>query len=331
MFKFFVFLAVLCSTAVSASHSHSSRGLSFSSPLVQRQPQSSAHKHILGRGLLKQRRPIPESWTNAKRLAAGLPLKPPVRRGNAVRSLSPVPSPSASPRPSPPSTPTGSIGSYSEIPSSSGSSAPSVTPSGSPVLSTRGSFGCTDTETGEFVGYISKELNAFGQYTRTTDSTKRLLLEIDLDAAQLGPVDMLVINGGNSNYPFFGGVTGFSSTNPNLSPNSSNYANLCGTGQTNPGSPAEIWPNTFSEYSGDAATVESAIWRYDSVSGVYPQWVNLDGSRPALHLVYVPDADMFSLTGSVEAFKANFGSATQCSLSFVPTTTSMPAPTTSVY
>ena len=70
------------------------------------------------------------------------------------------------------------------------------------IHSTRGSFGCTDTETGEFVGYISKDLNAFGQYTRTTDSTKRLLLEIDLDAAQLGPVDMLVIVSLSSSPPF---------------------------------------------------------------------------------------------------------------------------------
>ncbi|KAG9220332.1 hypothetical protein CCMSSC00406_0006597 [Pleurotus cornucopiae] len=262
MLKLFVFLALICSSIASASHTHSSRSLSFSSPLIQRQPQSSAHKHIIGRGLLKQRRPVPESWTNAKRLTAGLPLKPPVRRGNAVRSLSPVPSPSALPRPPPLSTPSGS---HSETPSSSRSSAPSVTPPTAPVLSTRGSFGCTDAQTGKFVGYISKDLNAFGQYTRTTDSTKRLLLEIDLDAARLGPVDMMV------------------------------------------------------------------IWRYDSVSGVYPQWVNLDGSKPALHLVYVPNADMFSLTGSVEAFKANFGSVTQCSLSFVPTATSVPTPTSSVY
>lgn len=43
------------------------------------------------------------------------------------------------------------------------------------------------------MGYISKDLNAFGQYTRTTDSTKRLLLEIDLGAAQLGPVDMMIV------------------------------------------------------------------------------------------------------------------------------------------
>ncbi|KAF9491438.1 hypothetical protein BDN71DRAFT_1510352 [Pleurotus eryngii] len=313
MLKLFVFLALLCSIA-SASHTHSSRSLTFSSLLNQRQPQSSARKHILGRGLLKQRRPVPESWTNAKRLAAGLPLKPPVRRGNAAPSLSPVPSPSVSPRPPPP--PSTSSGSHSETPSYSGSSAPSAAPSEAPVLSTRGSFGCADADTGGFVGYISKDLNAF---------------EIDLDAAQLGPVDMMIINGGDSNYPFFGGVTGFSSTNSNLSPSSYNYANLCGTSQTNPGSPAQIWPNTFSEYSGDAATAESAIWRYDSVSGVYPQWVNLDGSKPALHLVYVPNADMFSLTGSVEAFKANFGSVTQCSLSFVPTTASVSVPTTSVY
>lgn len=82
MLKLFVFLALICSSIASASHTHSSRSLSFSSPLIQRQPRSSAHKHIIGRGLLKQRRPVPESWTNAKRLTAGLPLKPPVRRGN---------------------------------------------------------------------------------------------------------------------------------------------------------------------------------------------------------------------------------------------------------
>ncbi|KAF7427850.1 hypothetical protein PC9H_007066 [Pleurotus ostreatus] len=165
--------------------------------------------------------------------------------------------------------------------------------------------------------YISQDLNSFGQYTRTTDPTRSLVLDIDMIAAQLGP-------NGSPTFPQLSALNGWANVNTDLGPGTYHYAYLGGSTDTPPGSPAVVQPSSFSAASGSPVGVQSSIWRYSPGSGVTPHWINSDGSEAETELVYVPAALAFALVGDVAIFEANFGGTEPCTLTFIPDTISAP-------
>ncbi|KAG9220244.1 hypothetical protein CCMSSC00406_0006309 [Pleurotus cornucopiae] len=353
MFNFVVLIALSCSFATafhSPSHAHSNRGLSFNPPLRLLGARSGAHKHILGNGKRHvHQQHVPDSWTNAQRLSMGLPIKPPTKDKHVAGLPSPSPrppcnqcthptptespchtsSPTLTPSAPPssiPSDPPSSISSdppSSVPPSSAEPSTPTPTPSDPtepsepPVIFTRGSFSCGRGF------YISQDLNSFGQYTRTTDPTRSLVLDIDMIAAQLGPVSMTTVNG-SPTFPRLSALNGWANVNADLGPGTYHYAYIGGSTDTPPGSPAVVQPNSFSAAAGTPVGVQSSIWRYSPGSGVTPHWINSDGSEAETELVYVPAALAFALVGDVAIFEANFGATEPCTLTFIPDTISAP-------
>lgn len=83
--------------------------------------------------------------------------------------------------------------------------------------------------------------------------------------------------------PFFGGMTGFSSSSYSIGPGSSNYNYLGNTAHTEPDATPAPGDNTFTRATKLDEGIESAIWSFDVSSKVLtPQWINLDGSACSL-------------------------------------------------
>lgn len=58
-------------------------------------------------------------------------------------------------------------------------------------------------------------------------------------------------------------------------------------------------------YSNGAA--ESSVWSSQPGSNVLtPTWINTDSSAAPTVLLYVPDYDLFSITGDADVFKSTF-------------------------
>jgi len=230
-------------------------------------------------------------FTNAKRLASGLPLKPPRRRNYGSGHGH-----------QPPSHPQ---------------------PSGYP-----GSGSCTNghlevrDHTGSCIGYVGKDCNSYGQYGVTNDADLHLVVSIDLEAAASGGTDIKTVNGPDANFPYFGGISGYTSDCDcaNLKKNSKNYAYLGATSQTLPFSSATTSGNSFTSKTKITRGVQSAIFSYDSETHeIAPQWINEDSSQPETHLGYSQGS--LVLTGDRDIFSTLLGGADTkwVSLHFVPT------------
>ncbi|TFK69701.1 hypothetical protein BDN72DRAFT_897087 [Pluteus cervinus] len=220
------------------------------------------------------------SLTNAKRLAMGLPLKPPMRRAQVAARAGPTGVP------------------------------------------TNTKDGCIQLlNDGTFAGYVSKDFNAYGEATITQDINDCLQVRIDLDVCPSGQSDIQTLNGPSATYPFFGAISGYSSSQ-NLNSGQSGYTYLGGTLQTAANSSPALGGNTFTSTTHYAEEIESAIWTcHDEGNGDFhlsPQWVNLDSTHPATYLGYFAPADALFLSGDMSKFITNYGQATLLDLEFFP-------------
>ena len=68
------------------------------------------------------------------------------------------------------------------------------------------------------MGWVNWIQNSNGEYAPTKNLDRRLVVRVDLDAANAGSFDLFTVNGPNSKYPYFGGVRGYASTDANLGP-----------------------------------------------------------------------------------------------------------------
>ncbi|KDR77103.1 hypothetical protein GALMADRAFT_246294 [Galerina marginata CBS 339.88] len=219
--------------------------------------------------------------TNARRFAAGLPPLPPKRRATATTPAH-RPSPSAVP----PSSPSQA---YIEV---------------------------REATTRMSLGFISSKYNAFGEGGLTTHPNDRMAFALP---APGGPMSLTTINGPNAKYPVFGGIKGFSSSDANIGPASSNYATLGSTIPTTRNSPPVTAENTFSDATGLPEPVESAIWTYDPASGTLtPQWVNANSSAPTPSSYAGYTGDFLVLTGDPAAFANTYGATTWVVFTIVP-------------
>ncbi|KAG6830035.1 hypothetical protein H0H92_002453 [Tricholoma furcatifolium] len=225
--------------------------------------------------------------TNAKRLALGLPLKPPVRRNNNQGGRS---------------QPSG-------LPGYSNNGSPNPGSSNNNVA--RGYVECMD-QNGNSLGYLGKDQNSAGQYgvqTDNNDESGRLLVSIDLNDASSGACDVQTLNGPDSNLPFFGGMKGYQSSSSDLSPGSSNHFFIGGTTQTSSKATPCDGTSTFEKIYSIDTQIESAIWNYDATSNfLSPQWINSDSSNPTTYIGLYQNA--LVCTGDQNAFSNAYGSTT---------------------
>ncbi|KAF8896096.1 hypothetical protein BD779DRAFT_561406 [Infundibulicybe gibba] len=239
MFFNFIFIVSLATTSV----------LALSAPTITSRgdpsklnPPVSALRHT-------RSPPIPQFearlWTNARRLAAGLPLNPP-------RHI--VEKRTGKERPAPSSTPGCNVDGYLMI----------------------------TNEDSTRVGFVSKKWNDFGEYGTIAEGDDRL--KVSINTCSDSNSDIKTINGPYADFPFFGGIGG-PSDSPDLSGGSDSYAYFGGASQTQPGAPPADAPNAFTKATGTNKVVESAIFTLDRGSKVITaHWVNRDSSRPTTYI-----------------------------------------------
>jgi hypothetical protein len=102
-----------------------------------------------------------------------------------------------------------------------------------------------------------------------------------------------------------GMVQGRDNQDSNLAAGSFHYTYLASTNETPPGSvPADVG-NSYSTATGLARTSESAVWTYNSATGILsPHWVNTDGSLPAIE--YFTQSTAIYMGGDAAAFNSRF-------------------------
>jgi len=220
-------------------------------------------------------------FTNAKRLAAGLPLKRPVRRHHG---------------------------------NGHGGNPHQPQPSGHPGHNGGGDGGCTSghlevrDHTGTCIGYVGKDWNDYGQYGLCGQDELDLYLEvsIDLELAKRGATDIKTVNGPDANFPYFGGISGYTSdcTCSSITKNSKNYVYIGATTQTDPHAPPQSASNSFTKKTQVSRKASSAIFSFDeTTSEITPQWINDDSSSPETQLgvshgslVLLGDIELFTVT-----------------------------------
>jgi len=274
LFKVLSVLALSASSVLAATPTLRSPAVSFN-PLTSLEARTNYHpiNQVEGRSL-----------TNAKRLAAHLPLAAPSLRRRRHGGAHPP------------------------------------TPSGTPG----GGGGCTTghlevrDHTGKSLGHVGSTCNKYGQYGITHEEHERLIIEIDLEAAKSGAGGIKTTNGPDEKLPFLGGISGYESdcSCSDLKHDSHNYAYLGATVETTPWAAASLGSNSFTLKTKVSRTVQSSIFTYDATTSIIkPQWINEDGAHPNTFIGYYQDA--LFLAGDKESFVKNVGQAEWVSLVFV--------------
>lgn len=203
--------------------------------------------------------------TNAELLRRGLPLKYPVlRRGTPTRRTGPSALPQSDPDTSPPA---------------------------SEKTAYTGIIQIRNADTDNVLGYVSAApLNSI----IALQSTSNGALIVNFEADPTGPSTQLNLGMENSGtgYPYLGLVQAIADPDSVFGPTLPNFGFIAGTIETASGAiPANI-DNSYSAHYGKQRTGESGVWAFDPSTDVLtPQWVNPDGSTPAL--------DTYSLGGEL--------------------------------
>ncbi|KAF8965586.1 hypothetical protein BDZ97DRAFT_1811391 [Flammula alnicola] len=216
---------------------------------------------------------VARKMTNAERLAAGFPLKPPRRRASKT-------------------------GAYKAV------------PSGGAFL--RGYLEAFDSQDGTSLGFVSNEFDDFGLAQLVSAEDERTPMLFSIPADMVGPFNIEIINGPDSSkFPFFGGIEGFAFQNADIGPMSPNYITLGGTEETDPGSSPISGENSFTAATGIPSQIESSIWTFTPKSnGLTTRWINSDLSTPTTFLGYITigsesESALF-FTGDPEEFSETF-------------------------
>jgi hypothetical protein len=236
------------------------------------------------------RRSHHERITNAMRLRRGLPVLPPrhlagtpTKRDGIHIAARASPSPSPSPNPGNPPAP------------------PSVT----------GIIKLTNKKTGDFLGYLSKEYQIYGEFGVVADPSDALSVGIDRLRPGLNKaVDLIGLNGPDAPYNFVGAITGWNFDHDDLLPGQPAFKYIGGLSQTPAWSaPVQSNANAFAYATGIQKASESAIWQINTYTKeVTASWINSDG-RPALttEILYYPADNVLVLAGDVAAFESEYG------------------------
>ncbi|KAF6753557.1 hypothetical protein DFP72DRAFT_1128929 [Ephemerocybe angulata] len=148
--------------------------------------------------------------------------------------------------------------------------------------------------------WVSKALNAFGEYGRTDDISKALTVTLGSDS---GTFSIGTTNGAVPDLPFLGGIMGFATSGGDLKLISM-YNCLAANG-----SPAVSGDNSFTRATGISKSIESSIWSISSDNSLTATWINADGAKVDAHILYYAADNVFCLTADPVSFSNNFGAS----------------------
>ncbi|KAF8312883.1 hypothetical protein DL93DRAFT_2168243 [Clavulina sp. PMI_390] len=230
--------------------------------------------------------PAPRSGrdTNAKRLAAGLPLLRPHRRFNPSRPHAPRQTSTAC---------TNGV-----------------------ISVTVGSTGDPDN-VAPANGYLSTELNEYGEYTTTVASScDASVLQICAFTNQPGTAQSIFTTNAisSSGSPYLGVTAGFGNDASNqLGTGSANYVTITNTAQSD--SSVENTENSYTDANGLDEPAESEVWTVATDGTMAVVWTNPDGTTAPASLIY--SQDTFNGAGDSSTFEADYGSAGDVTFTFV--------------
>ncbi|THV06310.1 hypothetical protein K435DRAFT_773288 [Dendrothele bispora CBS 962.96] len=242
----------------------------------------------------RSRLAIPQSFTNAQRLKAGLPLKAPRRFHSRDDYGS-----------SPPGYP------YPPYP----------VPSNHPGHQTRGFIQVSESSTGNVIGFVGNTFVIDGEYGIIPPSTpqeQRLL--VNVNRATRGPQSIQTSNGPDDKFPYLGSILGFGSPSGDLSPGSFSYTYIGGTSKpTPPGSKPQAQANSFTMDTGIDREIESAVFTLHHDDSITIQWVNEDPSvNNCFNHIGVIASNILFATGDKDQFTRVFGATTWVDFKFIP-------------
>ncbi|RDX42402.1 hypothetical protein OH76DRAFT_1488687 [Lentinus brumalis] len=167
-------------------------------------------------------------------------------------------------------------------------------------------------------GYVSKKVNAYGEYGFTHDVSKALSISYCAKRGS-GTVDIATSNGPSS-YDFLGLIAGFGNTDEhkNLDGSNYNYAYLGGVSKERRG-PAAVDGNSFTDATGVPEPSESNVWAIGRANHITASWVNTDGSTAPLQFLYYKGHgnNNFIVTANADLTQATFGPGHAATLTFV--------------
>lgn len=232
--------------------------------------------------------PAPESATNAKRFAQGLPPMRPRSRKHRAGSQRDV--------------------AYHKQGTRVGSAPRSEASPSLPVQQKCNMLAKAGSGT---IGYLSRQLNIFGEYgTFQPNQDGALEISFTYTPGSAAPLDMRPDNGVTQAFPYVGGVISAPSDlgSNNFGPGTDHYAYIAATKQTPSGSPPVSGDNSYATATGTPSSYESRIWLFDPVTNaIRVQWVNDDGTTPTTYMLYANDgSDALIITGDPDTLNRNF-------------------------
>lgn len=218
--------------------------------------------------------------TNAKRLAAGLPLKAPRRAWTPTRPLA-------------------------------------ARQTGTPC--TPGVFQATinGAQVG-YVSNALNQFGEYGAAIADLNDPSVLQVCLQVPSGQTGSIDITALNSPfGTNTPFFGAINGWRNGDDTLGTGNSNYIYLGQTAQTDPvDSSAVPGTNTFTEATNIPKDIESGVWHVDTSAGLVELWwTNPDGTPFKVQLF--SQGGTYGATGDFTAFTSTYGPADTLELNFV--------------
>ncbi|KAH8105220.1 hypothetical protein BXZ70DRAFT_1004740 [Cristinia sonorae] len=167
-------------------------------------------------------------------------------------------------------------------------------------------------------GFVGAATNEWGEYVMAWEQSEALHVVLHENGQVGEKFDITSLNG-IAALPPVGFIEGEQNTSPDLSAGSSNYAYLGGVTSTPPGSPPQALANSYTDATGIAKHVESAIWELQPGNQLAIRWVNTDGSIPNVGLFYVPVTGGFIITSNRDKFIEEIGdNALPVTFTFVP-------------
>lgn len=169
------------------------------------------------------------------------------------------------------------------------------------------SNGVVHVRYGSTNGYLSSQLNNYGEYhTITGSACDASTLEICAYVGTSTPSSITLLNPDDPAAPYFGGVAGFASDSASLSTTSSNYIYLAGTAQSS--SAVGNSDNTYSDTLGDGyeEPAESDIWLVGNDGSMTISWTNEDETQQVASVGF-SEQDVFVATADPAGFTASYG------------------------
>ncbi|KAF8306339.1 hypothetical protein DL93DRAFT_2088785 [Clavulina sp. PMI_390] len=178
-------------------------------------------------------------------------------------------------------------------------------------------------------GYLSTDLNQFGEYTDVVGSCDSTVLHICAYTDQPSTTQSIVtVNAVSpSSESFFGATLGFASDSATLGTGSDNYIYITNTDQSD--ASLDNSENSFTDAAAIDEPAESEVWTIAADGTMTVVWTNPDGTTVPLTIGFNLDSSSigtFFAVGNFVDFENSFGASDEVTFTFVPSSSLSCAP-----